>query len=75
VTELPPRPLVMDGIEVNMEDPVERDIIWRYTQVWQGMPRRRQTDQGWCDLVLSARMELARHRGEVRMGRGAVGPP
>jgi hypothetical protein len=63
--------MIMDGIEVNMDDPIERDIIWRYTQIWAKMPRHRRTDQGWCDLVLCARMELARHRGEVSRGVGS----
>lgn len=61
-------PVVMDGIEVNPDDAYERDVVWRYTQTWQKMPRHRRTDQGWADLVLCARSELEHHRARMVVG-------
>jgi hypothetical protein len=62
------------GIEVNLEDPMERDIIWRYTEIWRRVPRHRRTDQGWADLVYFCRDELERHRRTER-GRADVDVP
>jgi hypothetical protein len=61
------------GIEVNLEDPIERDIIWRFTEIWRRMPRHRQTDQGWADLVMFCRDDIDRHRAELKAGRGGLG--
>jgi hypothetical protein len=66
--------LKKEGIEVNLEDPIERDIIWRYTEIWARMRRDRPTDQGWKDLLLIVRSEIERHRAELKAGRGALGP-
>jgi hypothetical protein len=66
--------LAKAGIEVNLEDPIERDILWRYTEIWRRMPRYRRTDQGWADLVMFCRDEIDRHRAELKAGRGALGP-
>jgi hypothetical protein len=57
---------VLEGLTVNMVDPIERDIVWRYTEIWRRMPRHRQTDQGWADLVMFCRDEIVRHRREER---------
>lgn len=62
----------MDGIEVNLEDPIERDIIWRFTEIWRRLPRHHQTDQGWKDLVFFCRSEIARHRAEIPSHRPQV---
>jgi hypothetical protein len=58
----------VDGIEVNPDDPYERDIVWRFTQMWQKMPRHHRTDQAWFDLVLFCRSEIDQHRAKVAMG-------
>jgi hypothetical protein len=63
---------VEEGIEVYLEDPIERDILLRYTQTWQKMPRHRRTDQGWKDLLVVVRSEIERHRAEVKAGRGQL---
>jgi hypothetical protein len=63
----------MDGIEVNMDDPIERDIIWRFTEIWRRTPGHRRTDQGWANLVFFCRSELERHRAELKTGRGGLG--
>lgn len=55
----------MEGIEVNMNDPYERDIVWRFTQMWAKMPRHHQTDQGWADLVFFCRSEIDQHRAKI----------
>jgi hypothetical protein len=65
--------LKKEGIEVNLQDPIERDVVWRYTEIWRRMPQHRQTDQGWKDLVMFCRDEINRHRAELKAGRGALG--
>lgn len=55
----------MEGIEINLDDAYERDIAWRYTQMWQKLPRHHRTDQAWADLVLFCRSEIERHRAKI----------
>jgi hypothetical protein len=65
---------VEESIGAYLDDPIERDIVVRYTQMWQKMPRHRRTDQGWNDLLTVVRSEIERHRAELKAGRGALGP-
>jgi hypothetical protein len=57
--------MIMEGIEVNPDDAYERDIVWRFTQMWAKMPRHLRTDQRWADLVLFCRLEIQQHRAKI----------
>jgi hypothetical protein len=39
---------------------VPPEILGRYVKLWQEMPRSRQTEQGWRDLLTCLRAELRR---------------